>query len=446
MLKPLLFILVLVILLALALNFNLFSTPISPHERISTSVKPKSKIIEPKKEPSPQTISPTIEEDPLAKELQALLNKAQALYRKAQYEDAILIYEKVIKLSKEAKKVKILKLFALACLNKANAHYSYPRYDIDGAIESFELIIKKFEKQQDKALLLNYMEAVLNRATLISKEELIESYGAIIEKFEADKEQRFEKEIEELLFAKSFALMGIDDEEAIAVLDRIISKYSDRNRTNLPDTVKYSILNNIELSIITSNDTDRYVELANKYMADLPDTKPLIEMLDIIKGSQDLEQDEAVEQWMQEHRNYAFPDWDFTELNKWVNKMEVPERKERVRKYLNIFQKKKYSEIYRVNETHTRVSENEKREPTEVPIKEDNSEEENSEEVNSIETNARENNGDNQEDSIEIEPDPYLNDILETQPEITYPNPYDPNIEAGGLSYEYVEPQVYRGD
>jgi len=440
MLKPLLFILVLVILLALALNFNLFSTQVSPHERITSPIKSKSKIVTPQKEHSPQIISPTMTEDPLAKELQALLNEAQALYRKAQYEEAILIYEKVIKRSKNSKELKILKLFAQACFNKANAHYSYPRYDIDGAIESFELIIKKFEKQENKTLLLHYMEAVLNRATLISKEELIESYGEIIEKFEADKEQRFEKEIEELLFAKSFALMGIDDEEAIAVLDRIISKYNDKNRTNLPDTVKYSILNNIELSIITSNDTDRYVELANKYMADLPDTKPLIEMLDIIKGSQDLEQDDAVEEWMQEHRDYAFPDWDFTELNKWVNKMEVPQRRERVRKYLNIFQKKKYNEIYRVNNTSTSLPEKEKKEPNSVPIEEENLvEEENLEAVYSRESGEKKINGDAQEDSIEIEPDPYINDILETQAEVSYPNPYAPNKEADGVSYEYVD-------
>lgn len=421
MLKPLLFILVLVILLALALNFNLFSTPITPHEQITASVKEKPKMSTPQKETPSQTITPTIEEDPLAKELQALLDKAQRLYRKAQYDDAILIYEKVIKRSKNSKEVKILKLFAKACFNKANAHYSYPRYDVDGAIESFELIINKFQKQQNKALLLHYMEAVLNRATLISKEELIEGYGMLIEKFEADREQRFTKEVEELLFAKSFALMGIDDEEAIAVLDRIISKYSDKNRTNLPDTVKYSILNNIELSIITSNDTDRYVELANKYMADLPDTKPLIEMLDIIKGSQDLEQDEAVEEWMREHRDYAFPDWDFSELNKWVNKMEVPERRERVRKYLNIFQKKKYSELYKVNETPTQEATQEKKE---------NLEEESPKEVIEI-------NDDTQDDTLEIENDPYINDILETQPEMTYPNPYAPNEEADGVSYDY---------
>jgi len=98
--------------------------------------------------------------------------------------------------------------------------------------------------------------------------------------------------------------MGVNDEEAIEVLDSLIAKYKDKK--NLPLTVKYSILNNIELSIITSNDTERYVDLANKYMGDEPDTKPLLGMLSIIKNSQELEQSEALEAWVGSAFNEIF--------------------------------------------------------------------------------------------------------------------------------------------
>ena len=415
MLRTLLFILFIVSLTAVALNFDFFSSSSTIDTITKSSIK-KIKIADNEEQVitiKNKTIVLTTESN-LSKELQALLNQAQVLYRKGKYDNAIFIYEEVIKKSKNSKELKILKLFAKACLNKANTHYSYPKYDVDSAIESFSLIIEKFENKYNKELLLSYMEARLNQSSLVSKEEIIETYTALIEKFQNDKEKRFEKEVEELLYAKSFALMGVDDEEAIAVLDSIISKYKDKNQSDLPDTVKYSILNNIELSIITSNETDKYVDLANKYMSDLPDTKPLIDMLSIIKDSQELEQNEALERWVEEHQNYAFPDWDFSELRKWVNKMEVPQRQARVREYLDIFEKKKYKNLQKLQNPTVATNEHSK----------------------TIDENS-------EEELALIESDPYMNDILETKSELSYPDPYtvnnNSNLQAEGVSHTYED-------
>ena len=418
MLRVLLFILVIVIFIAIALNFDFSSNTTTINSSHYNPIK-KSQIVHTEKHPTINVQDKLIDshESNLSKELQSLLNQAQVMYRKGKYDKAIELYEKVIEKSKNSKEINILKLFARACLNKANTYYSYPKYDVDSAIESFELIIEKFKNKYNKELLLKYIEARLSKSSLISKEELIETYTALIEKFQNDKEKRFEKEIDDLLYAKSFALMGVDDEEAIAVLDSLIGKYKDANKSNIPDTVKYSILNNIELSIITSNDTEKYVDLANKYMSDLPDTKPIIDMLSIIKNSQDLEQDEAVEDWIEEHKNYNFPDWDFSELRKWVNKMEVPQRQERVRKYLDIFENKKYNN----------------RNVRRVPIRE---EPKATKQVDKQIDNVK-------EEALAlpvVEPDPYINDILETLPEITYPDPYAQDSQADGVT------QIYRGD
>jgi len=303
----------------------------------------------------------------------------------------------------------------------------YPSYDIDAARESYELVITNFKNRYNKELLLSYMGAKLNSARITSKEQILIAYDELIEKFQNDKEKRFEKEIEEMLYAKSFALMGVNDEEAIEVLDSLIAKYKDKK--NLPETVKYSILNNIELSIITSNDTERYVDLANKYMGDEPDTKPLLDMLSIIKNSQELEQSDALEAWNKEHSDYAFPDWDFSELRKWVNGMETPESQERVRHYLDIFEKQKYKNLYQKPAASVPVdpvysdeaTQNASSEPSAVPT------EDNKEEV-PLPTSDPE--------------DPYLDEIINTEPEISYPNPYaesEPNEQADGVSHSYTD-------
>jgi len=165
----------------------------------------------------------------------------------------------------------------------------------------------------------------------------------VIKKFENYENNKFQTEVEELLLNESYELMGKDDEEAMRILDTLISKYDTSENTVLPETIQTSILNAIELAIISNNDDTRYKELANKYMSKSPDTKPLIGMLDIIRNAQDLDQDEALSQWKEEYADYHFPDWSFQELRAWMMKIEDKGTKERVSKYLDAFERHKYN-------------------------------------------------------------------------------------------------------
>jgi len=433
MLRPLLFILVIVILIALALNFNLFSDSITVQNPIEDSIeKVQIEHHTEKKLLIVDSPSKIVAESNLSKELQELLNKAQKLFRKSKDAEALLLYEEVIEKSKDSKEIKILKLFAEACFKKATVHYIYPTYDTDSAIESYQLIIDKFKNKYNKELLITYMKAKIQQAQFTSKEEIIISYDELIEKFQNDKEKRFKKEIEEMLYAKSFALMGVNDEEAIEVLDNIIAKYDDKS--NLPDTVKFSILNNIELSIITSNDTEKYVDLANKYMADSPDTKPLLDMLDIIKNAQELDQSEALEQWGEEHNKYNFPDWDFSELRKWVNKMETPESQKRIRQYLDMFEKQKYKNLYK--DTAATV-------PSSTIYSDTATQNTYSTPYTPIE-NVNEEEIVYEEIPV-YEPDPYLSDMYpNNENENIYLDPYSnisPTSNASGVSHTYSAPE-----
>ena len=434
MLRPLLITLAIVMLIALALNFNLFSDVPEVQQTIEKSIKKLPVERTQKKIIVINDSNSTSIENNLTKELQSLLKKADRLYRKNRESEALLLYDKVITKSKKSTDVKVLKLFAQACFTKATIFLRYPSYDIDAAKENFELVITNFKDKYNKELLLIYMQAKLQNAQITSKEQILIAYDELIEKFQKDKEQRFEKEIEEMLFNKSFALMGVNDEEAIEVLDSIIAKYKDKK--NLPETVKYSILNNIELSIITSNDTERYVDLANKYMGNEPDTKPLLDMLSIIKNSQELEQSEALEAWNKEHGEYAFPDWDFSELRKWVNGMETPESQQRVRHYLDIFEKQKYRNLYQqpapsvpvdplYSDEATQNSYPDPYVPKEERNEEDNHQRDNTEEISNSESDS-----------------PYLDEIINTRPELSYPNPYsedEPNEQTDGVSHTYTD-------
>lgn len=345
MLKTLIVILVLVILLAIGLNID-FSSTEEPSPLPTTLIKMQKESINieevaVQREEKVHHINIKADNN-LSAEIEALFIRANNHFQNSQDEEAQNIYTLIIKKVKENNETKFLKYFAKAYQQKAFIFKIYPSYDIDSAIEMLEVIIKKFENAKHIDLIEFYINARIEQAYLQTKEDSLETYDELIKKFKHRTDPYFTKKIEELLLAKSFALMGENDDEAMEILDEIIEKYQKSGEKNLPDNIKFSILNNIELAVITNNDDSNYRELADTYMDDSPDKAPLLDMLEIIRNSQDLNQDDALKEWQESHNDYHFPDWSFDELRKWAYRMEDKETKERVSQYIDAFENHKY--------------------------------------------------------------------------------------------------------
>jgi len=430
MLKPLIFILILITLLSIGINLNLFDettkvTTIKNHLPKKSPITEKENIpVEPSSKNVELPNIETTQESNLSNELLGLLKIASAHFQKSEDSEAFKLYNEVIKRTENSNDPKILKIFANALFRKATLNNIYPNNDPESAIEDYNRVIKKFKNSDNIELLKLYIEARLKQAKLQSSDELFTTYDELIKRFSKDKEQRFDKEVEELQLSKSFYLMGDNAEEAMEVLDTIIAKYQARGDKKLPQVIGDSILNNIELSIITSNDDEKYVDLANKYLSENKDTAPLLDMLNIIKNAQDLDQHEAIEQWMNKHKDYHFSDWDFSELSEWANKMENPEGQKRIKEYLDIFLKQKYTRpngnqvVYSEHEVTTPSSGIDNNTYEELPPSEE------IEEVPEVyETN-----------------EPYIkNDTYET--DNLYPNPYEelPKDPNDGVTHTYID-------
>jgi len=433
MLKPLLYILIIVILLALAIELNLFKTTKDTLTNSSTKILVETKtsnsnIFSNKDNIDVNLTKITINssDDNLSRELIQLENNATKYFQKSEDTEAFRLYDEIIEKSKNSTNPKILNAFIKATFAKALLQNIYPHNDPEAAIETYETIVSKFETSTNINLLRSYIQAKLAASRLLSKDELITAYDELISKFEKDKEHRFDTEVEEFLFAKSFALMDEHAEEAMDVLDNIISNYQKDGKKKLPETVHISILNNIELAIITNNSEDEYVDLANKYLSEDKGTKPLLDMLNIIKNAQDINQDDAIIEWFNKHEGYHFPDWDFNELAKWANNMERKERQERILQYLEVFKKQKENRSYPA--------------PT-IYSSSDGTIEEINEDSNSIIYEPTDENIYESSDPYDYEPDPYLNDIYE-QPTyqeneyIQYADPYANTTEPYSSSSE----------
>lgn len=351
MIKNLIILLLLILIMVIGFNLVFFSstpTRITPIE-IKVQKKPSlennvTAVI--KKEILDSKPIETLENQDhnLSTEVKKLLKEAQALFQKSKDNEALKLYLEVIKKTEKSQDKDIIKIFVEASLQAAFLYQVYPHTDKDTAIEIYENIIKKLVNSSDSDLLKQYINASIQKGYLLDNDERLESYDALIKKFENHEDSDLKKSVEALMVSKSFEMMGKDDDEALQILDTLIDKYAQNsNGKKLPEEIELAILNNIELSIITNNDGEKYIDLANQYFSDSPDTKPLLDMLDIIKNSQDLSQEDALSSWKEEHNDYNFQDWSFQELRRWANKIEDEEGKSRVINYINTFENHKYN-------------------------------------------------------------------------------------------------------
>ena len=381
-------------------------------------------------------------------EIESLLKKAEKLLEKSKWEEALNIYNLIIKKTVKTNDPQLLEHFVSACMTQGYIYQAYMN-DNDGkdmAIEAYTKIINRFEKSDNSEFIQYYIDAKLQLAYLLPNDESLEIYNNLISRFEKNSDKNIQEKIESLLISKSFQLMGQNDEEAMQTLDKVIEKYKDRDgTTELPENVQFSILNNIELALITNNESDNYVELAKKFMSDSPDTKPLLDMLEILKNSQELNQDEAFAQWKEEFPNYHFEDWSFQEVSRWAYRIEDKETKDRVTKYINAFIDQKYNipkknstDVVYQNNSNSVETDNDSYNTQEAEVYTEQGDEaySSNEEEGDIYNNDTsiedENNTTNEEvypdpyensEPVNYEPDPYAQEIYDATGE--YPDPYE---------------------
>jgi tetratricopeptide (TPR) repeat protein len=251
-------------------------------------------------------------------------------------DEAIEVYNEIIENFSKSDDIELLKRFA-----NAQFYKSYLLNEED-TICVYDEVIAKFKDSNHSELLKEYSSAQFSKAYLLSRYfkeigEAIDVYDEIIDKFESYKGDEFKQDLTNAMFAKSFLLMSEDCEKSMEVLDELIAKCAIEKTKVVTQTFEYSVVNNIELALITSNDDSSYRELADEYLSDLKDTKPQLDMLEILKNAQDLNQDELMNRWKEEYKDYHFENWSFEELRTWNNKMEDGEKKNRIKVYLDEF-------------------------------------------------------------------------------------------------------------
>jgi tetratricopeptide (TPR) repeat protein len=250
--------------------------------------------------------------------------------------ESIEIYDEIINKFKDSDSIQLLTKFASAQFSKSHLLGGEDKIDV------YNEIIDRFRDSDDKKLLKELSTAQFSKAYLLhdffeNREEAIDIYDEIVYKFQDYDDNSFKQEVTDALFAKSFLLMGEDNQESMQIFDKIIERCQSCEEGIPTRDFEYSVINNMELALIMNDDDTRYRELANEYLSGLDDTKPQLEMFTILREAQELNQDEAMKRWGEEHKNFQFENWSFEELKKWNNQMEDSERRDRIKRYLDEF-------------------------------------------------------------------------------------------------------------
>lgn len=268
---------------------------------------------------------------------QAQFSKAHLLSNYLQNnEETIEVYNEVIEQFENSSNPELLKIFASAQFTKAYF------FDSEEAVEIYNEIIDKFKDSSDVDLLKQFTDAQFFKATLLennlnNKEGAIAVYDEIIDKFKDKPNNAFSNQLANAMSAKSYLMIDDNGEEAMQIYNDVIDKFKDSKDTMISADVSDAIINNIELALINNVDDFDYRNLAQDYLADNKNTQPLLEMLDILKNAQNSNQDTALENWKNEHKEYQFSNWSFSQLETWANQTTDEATKNRLNTYINEF-------------------------------------------------------------------------------------------------------------
>lgn len=276
-----------------------------------------------------------------------LSTKAQ-LYEASmlEHERSLSVYDAIIERFKNSDNPALLKNYAAAQFAKS---YTLKNGE---AIAIYNELIQKLSNYDNNELRQQLYQAQTNKAYILehaleNKKAAIKVYDEIIEQFSQYDDPEYSEKVESALFSKSFLLMDEHQEtEAMEIFDGIIDNYQENGDGENNKNFEYAIVNNIELALILGNDDNRYQELAHTYLSTSAEAQPQIEMLEILKNAQEINQDEALETWKNQYQDFYFQNWSFDQLETWNNAMEESETQARVKKYLNVFENHNNYVIY----------------------------------------------------------------------------------------------------
>ncbi len=172
-------------------------------------------------------------------------------------------------------------------------------------------------------------------------EEAIEVYDEVIKRFEDSKNSSVLEQVSKALVNKGVRLgqMG-KSEEAIEVYDEVVKRFEDSKDNSILEQVAKALVNKKETNLILNKANSKEdLELFFKLSKNNKNELIMYKMLTILERAKDFKIDNKIEEWKKEFKDTSIiENWSFSELKDWANSFEDKEVKERLLRYIDIFE------------------------------------------------------------------------------------------------------------
>jgi tetratricopeptide (TPR) repeat protein len=288
----------------------------------------------------------------LTKITNSLKNKHEENYT---YNDWYSLY-----LEEYYKKERVHKLKALEYIDKAINSTKEPYEELKARFEKavllgkinkiqkelneYEYILKNYDYKEEKfqrLIAFSYYNKGVRLGEFNKSEEAIEVYNKVIERFEKSTNEDILKSVASALVNKGVALGTLGkNKEAIEVYDEAIERFEKSINEDILDSVAIVLVNKIELAIFEGLDIEEDIKLCKEKFPKDNKMLAVIEMMGIINNAKTKAQDNEIKIWLEKYEDMKFADWNFDELKSWSKTIKDCEAKERIEKYIAIFEKK----------------------------------------------------------------------------------------------------------
>ncbi|WP_108061624.1 tetratricopeptide repeat protein [Poseidonibacter lekithochrous] len=212
------------------------------------------------------------------------------------------------------------------------------------AIKVFNKVVRKFGDSQKSNILVKVAAALVNKAAVLAQsnrsEEAIKILDEVVNRFENHKENSILEEVAIALYNKGAILGHINKKEkSIIIYDELISKFKDSKHNGIATHVASALLNKIETNLLINNsnkqnDIDLYENLTKKDNTQLI----ILEALILLEKAKANEIDEDINSWKNKFQNTSIQNCSFDELKIWAKSFEDVVVKERLLESIKVFE------------------------------------------------------------------------------------------------------------
>lgn len=209
-------------------------------------------------------------------------------------------------------------------------------------IKEYDYILEKYKNSDNENIKEFIAMSLFNKSICIqSIDEKIVVYNELLDRFTNTTNNYILSVISNTLYNKGVNLAILNEtDKSLDAYDNLIKNFYDSENSKSLRNVAKAIINRIELSIFHNKNIENDVKLFKKKFSNEKNNLLKVELLEIINNAKIKKQDTEIELWLENYIDVKFESWSFDELKSWAKTLENKEGRERIEKYISIFEKK----------------------------------------------------------------------------------------------------------